>query len=100
MAEHLGLGPPPRPTSGIGQVDGASADEVSTDCSELLNGADRSGVLSRREPSTCQRCATGGIYLGRFVAFLLIPDMGSVVPKHFNLLDSAYFEAPTFRSDV
>ena len=81
MAEHLRLLPPLRPTSGIAQVDGASADEVSTDCSELLNGADRSGVLARREPSTCQRCATGGIYPGRCVAFLSIPHMGSAVPK-------------------
>ncbi len=80
MAEHLRLVPPLRPTSGIAQVDSASTDEVSTDCSELVNGAGRSSVLYRREPGACQRCATGGIFPGRCVA-LSIPDMGSAVPK-------------------
>jgi nitroreductase len=53
------------------------------DLSEQTVGtlAKLSGVLYRREPGACQRCATAGIYPGRCIAFLSIPDMGSAVPK-------------------
>lgn len=74
MTEHLRLVPPLKPTSAAAQVDGASANEVSADCSELLNGADRSRGLHRQGPGVRQRYAARGINPGRCDALLFYPS--------------------------
>jgi hypothetical protein len=100
MAEQLRLVPPLRPTSGMAQFDGASTDEVSADCSELLNGVIESpGSIVGSRVHAKDVLQEAYIQVDALPSYQF-PTWARLSLNVFNLLDSAYFEASTFRSDV